>query len=451
MSLFGTSGVRGIVGQDITPSMLLSLGKAIGSALPLQSDVCMATDTRLSGDMLKSSLTAGILSTGVNVTHLGTAPTPLLAYITRALGFQTGIMITASHNPPQFNGVKLWNPSTIGYSPQQEKTVETIFLQKTFREAHWKQLGHIYTNATASETYFKDISNKIDVKTDLRVVIDPGNGAASHIASRLFRKLGIEVFPINDEPDGRFSSRPSEPREDTLQGTISYLQDEGADIAVCFDGDADRVVFCDRKGFLGYNEMISFLSHKVVEAVSGKVVATTVETGRLLDHAVAHHGASVVRGRVGDVAVAHLMQQHSACIGVEQVGVYIMPHMGMHPDSFYAALFLLNTIDTPEQIRDYIKTLPRLYFSKKSIPCPNELKEKVMKTIQPTAGELQPEELTMLDGIRLEFSDSWLLIRPSGTEPIIRVICESDSHSHMNQYQQEGVAMVTDALKEVES
>lgn len=441
--------MRGVVGEEITPHMFLALGKAIGTTLPLQSDVCMATDTRLSRDMLKTSLAAGILSAGVNVTHMGMVPTPILAYSTGVLGFRTGIMVTASHNPPQFNGVKLWNPSTMGYSPQQEKAVEDIFFTETFRKVNWKQLGHVYSNSTTPEIYFKTLSKKIKVKTDLKIVVDPGNGAASRIASRLFSEMGIEVLPINDEPDGRFPSRPSEPREDTLEETVSYLQDMGADLAVCFDGDADRVVFCDQEGFLGYNEMISFISHLVAEQSSGKVVATTVETGRLLDHAVAPHGATVVRGKVGDVAVAHLVQEHSACIGVEQVGVYIMPDIGMHPDTLYATLFLLKNIKSPQQIRNYIKTLPTLFFTKKGIPCPNELKEKVMEAVGQVVNELQPKEINLLDGIRLEFSDSWLLIRPSGTEPTIRILCESESKSRLEHHMKEGISMVEEALKGV--
>ena len=443
--------MRGVVGEEITPNMFLSLGKAIGTTLPMQSDVCMATDSRLSGDMLKTSLASGILSTGVNVTHIGIVPTPILAYSTGMLGFRTGLMITASHNPPQFIGVKLWNPSTLGYSLQQEKAVEEVFFAETFRTVDWNQLGHLYSNSNTPEIYDRILSEKIEVKTDLRIVIDPGNGAASRIASKLFKKMGIEIFPLNDEPDGRFPSRPSEPREDTLEGTVSYLQEVGADLAVCFDGDADRVVFCDSEGFLGYNEMISFISHLVAEQSPGKPVATTVETGRLLDHAVAPHESAVVRGRVGDVAVAHLVQEHSACIGVEQVGVYIMPDMGMYPDTLYASLFLLKNLESPSQIRDYLKTLPPLFFTKKSIPCPNNLKEKVMEKISQVNDELEPREINLLDGIRLEFPDSWLLIRPRGTEPTIRILCESESEPRLTHLVKEGISMVEEALKSVKS
>jgi phosphoglucosamine mutase len=449
--LFGTSGVRGVIGEELTSEFFLELGMALGTYLPEKSAVCVGSDSRLSGDMIKASLSAGILSAGANVTDLGIVPTPVLAFLTKELTFQTGIMITASHNPPQFNGVKLWNSSTIGYSRAQEEAIENLYFDKTYRTVSWEGLGQLTTNYTAREEYFKAIERRISVKTDLKVVVDPGNGAASRTATELFRRMGISVLPVNDEPDGNFPNRPSEPREDTLQATVEYLRETDADIAVCFDGDADRVVFCDQKGFLGYNEMISFISYKVVERSEQKTVATTVETGRLLDHAVQKAGGSVVRGRVGDVAVAHLMKEYSACIGVEQVGVYIIPDIGMHPDTLYTTLLLLQNIETPSEIRTFISSLPVMHFSKKGILCPNDRKEKVMKVIKPLVNTLSPDSVNLLDGIRCEFSDSWLLIRPSGTEPLVRVICESESRSRMETLLNEGVQMVENALKKVNS
>jgi phosphoglucosamine mutase len=451
MRLFGTSGVRGVVGEELTNEVALELGLAVGTILPVQSSVCIATDPRLSRDMLKAGITAGILSTGINVVDLGILPTPCLAWLTQKLAFAAGIMVTASHNPPQFNGFKLWNPSTIGYSRDQEEVIEKVYFEKTYRTAEWDNLGEMSTNYAAVEAYFETVKKKIPLKTDLKIVVDPGNGAASKIATDLFKKMGVSVLPLNDEPDGTFPSRPSEPREDTLEKTIQYLKDETADLAVCFDGDADRVVFCDRQGFLGYNEMIAFISYVAAEKAFNKVVATTVETGRLLDYAVAEAGGEVVRGRVGDVAVAHLMREHTACIGVEQVGVYILPEIGMHPDSLYATLYLLNKIKDPSEIHTFIASLPTMHFAKAGIPCPNPLKEEVMKAVASEIDVLEPESTNLLDGIRLEFSDSWLLIRPSGTEPLIRVICESESESRMETFLNEGKNIVQDALEKVNS
>ncbi|MBU7015171.1 MAG: phosphoglucosamine mutase [Theionarchaea archaeon] len=450
MRLFGTSGVRGVVNEEITTESTLNLGKAVGSSLPPDSQVCVATDPRLSRDMIKSSLTAGVLSAGVNVVDFGILPTPCLAFLTRELEMASGMMITASHNPPEFNGVKLWNPSTIGYSVEQEQYIERIYFDKAFRTAPWSSLGHMTKQENAHTHYFEAVKDKISVDTQLKVVVDPGNGAASGIASQLFEEMGISVLPINDVPDGRFPSRPSEPKEDTLKQTVQYLKDKKADLAVCFDGDADRVVFCDDRGFLGYNEMIAFISYLVVKESSRKVVATTVETGRLLDCAVGKAGGTVERGKVGDVHVAQLLKEKHACIGVEQVGVYVLPEIGMHPDSLYAALLLLEHIDHPHQIHQFIASLPTMYFAKSSIRCPNNRKEQLMSEVQSSLSQLSPENVSLLDGIRLEFTDSWLLIRPSGTEPVIRVLCESESLSAMETFLNEGNQIVEKALEKVD-
>ncbi len=445
--LFGTSGIRGVVGEELTSQMMLEVGMAIGTVLPVQSRVFVASDTRVSRDMMRASLSAGILSAGVNVTDLGVLPTPVLAYVTRELKGGAGIMITASHNPPQFNGVKLWNPSTIGYSREQEEEIEKIYFEKTFRKPSWEDLGQLETDYAAKEVYYEGIERKISVKTDLKVVVDPGNGAASQVARELFERMGVKVFPINDVADGTFPNRPSEPKEDTLTKTVQYVRDVRADIAVCFDGDADRVVFCDEKGFLGYNEMIAYISYLIVEKAQNKTVVTTVETGRLLDRAVEKVGGKVVRGKVGDVAVAELVKACNACIGVEQVGVYIIPEIGMHPDTLYAALFLLKNVEDPSKIREFMKTLPKMHFAKEGIPCPTDEKKNVMETVEKSIHTLDPEEVNLLDGIRLEYSDSWLLIRPSGTEPLIRVICESESEPKMKNLLTEGKKLVEDALK----
>jgi phosphoglucosamine mutase len=274
------------------------------------------------------------------------------------------------------------------------------------------------------------------------VVVDPGNGAASRFASDIFVNMGLNVIPVNDEPDGLFPGRSPEPREDTLQGTLDFLRQHNADLAICFDGDADRVVFCDKEGFLGFNEPIAFISRLAVRKTGKKKIATTVETGGLLDLAVKELGAEVVRGRVGDVAVAHLAQQLDAALGVEQVGVYIMPEVGYYPDSIFASLFLLSQLSDASEIRQFFQDIPRLFFEKARVSCPNELKESVMARVKEKAHILAPDEINTLDGLRLEFADSWMLIRASGTEPVIRVISESMSQKQTDELISKGRKLV---------
>jgi phosphomannomutase len=273
-------------------------------------------------------------------------------------------------------------------------------------------------------------------------VVDPGNGAASGFASWIFTEMGLTVLPINDEPDGHFPGRNPEPKEDTLQKTVAFLRDSKADLAVCFDGDADRVVFCDRDGFLGFNEPIAFISRLAVQDTGQKAVATTVETGRLLELATQDLGVKVFRGRVGDADVAHLARETNAAIGVEQVGVYIIPQVGYYPDSMFAALTLLSHINEAREIRAFFERIPALFFDKGRVTCPNESKVTLMTRVAQKAADFGAVSVSTLDGVRLEFGDSWMLIRASGTEPVIRVLAESASATRTRDLIDRGVKLV---------
>jgi len=444
--LFGTSGIRGVVNQDLSPDFCRRLALAIGTTLPQSSTVCIATDTRISRDIIKEAITAGLLSCGINVVDLGILPTPALALLTRESGFAAGIMVTASHNPPEFNGIKLFTENSLGYSQVQEAEIEKIYLNQKFRQGKG---GGLEQAQDMKQRYLSFIKGKLSLPEfnhQLKIVVDPGNGAASKFASDIFVQMGLDVIPVNDEPNGLFPGRSPEPKADTLQGTVNFLRQHNADLAICFDGDADRVVFCDKEGFLGFNEPIAFISRLAVKQTGKKKIATTVETGTLLDLAVKDLEVEVVRGRVGDVAVAHLAQELDAALGVEQVGVYIIPEVGYYPDSIFASLILLSQLSDAGEIRRYFQGIPRLFFEKAKVFCPDELKESVMTQVKEKAHLFAPAEIPIkigtLDGLRLEFPDSWMLIRASGTEPVIRVISESTSQTQTDELIGKGKKLV---------
>ncbi|MCJ7791506.1 MAG: phosphoglucosamine mutase [Dehalococcoidia bacterium] len=444
--LFGTSGIRGVVNQDLSPDFCRRVALAIGTTLPPASTVCIATDTRISRDVIKEAVSSGLLSCGINVVDLGILPTPALALLTRESGFAAGIMVTASHNPPEFNGIKLFTENSLGYSQAQEAEIEKVYFEQKFRQG---KRGTLEKAQDMKQRYLSFIKGKLSLpgfNHQLKIVVDPGNGAASKFASDIFVQMGLDIIPINDEPNGLFPGRSPEPKADTLQGTVNFLRQHNADLAICFDGDADRVVFCDKEGFLGFNEPIAFISRLVVKKTGKKKIATTVETGTLLDLAVKDLEVEVVRGRVGDVAVAHLAQELDAALGVEQVGVYIIPEAGYYPDSIFASLILLSQLSDAGEIRQYFHRIPRLFFEKAKVSCPGELKELVMAQVKEKAHLFAPDEIPIkigtLDGLRLDFPNSWMLIRASGTEPVIRVISESTSQTQTDKLIRKGKKLV---------
>ncbi|MDD1777647.1 MAG: phosphoglucosamine mutase, partial [Candidatus Helarchaeota archaeon] len=233
--LFGTSGVRGVVHKDLNIDLLYNLGQAIATNLPPHSWIIIANDTRKSRAVVKTAVEMGLIASGVHVLDVGTLPTPALAYVTRNAGVNAGIMITASHNPPEYNGVKIFSADGIGYNREHEKSIEQIYSRGIFRN----ESGSFQYAFDLQHSYFNYLKKQPDAAVfakKFRLVIDPGNGAASKYASDLFSALGLEVYPINDIADGAFPGRNPEPRADTLTKTYEFLKKKHADLAICFDG-----------------------------------------------------------------------------------------------------------------------------------------------------------------------------------------------------------------------
>ncbi len=461
MKLFGSSGIRGVVGEKITPELAIRVGSAFVETMGAER-IGLCRDPRLSGPMLINAVAAGAMAAGADVLDFGILPTSVLPYIVDNSDLEGGIVITASHNPPEFNGFKLWDRNGMTLSTGTEEEIERWIAEGTV-DTDWKETGTVLIDDTERhvDAYIDAVVKDVE-PAGIKVVVDAGNGAASGLATRIFQKAGFEVFPINDEPDGRYPGRGAEPKAATLQGTVEYLRKVDADIAVCFDGDADRVVFADRDGFLGYNEMIGYLSRLAIQkgGIGGgggtNTVVSTVETGRLLDLAVEDLGGSVMRGMVGDTHVARNLQDEGGVLGVEQVGHYIVPSMGYHPDVMLAPLFLLSNIDSVGEIREFFGGLPPLHYEKDGVDVPDEIKYDVVEKGAVVGNDavsrrFPDAELNTTDGLRLEVPGGWLLVRASGTQPMIRIIAESEEKDGMEALLDLGREIVSDGMNAVKN
>jgi phosphoglucosamine mutase len=427
--LFGTSGIRGVVGKDLNYELLWKVGRAIASSLNSTSNILIATDSRLTRDSVKAVVAMGLLSGGVNVIDAGILPTPILVFATVDIGLDMGIMITASHNPPEYNGVKLFTAEGIGYSYSQENEIERIYAEHNFLNAPFARFKRVDNIKTRYIEYLLAKFKQCGTTHRFRIGIDPGNGAASGIATEIFTAFGYSVITINDTPDGTFPGRSPEPKKETLENTYQFLKDNQLDLVICFDGDADRVVFVDQQGFIGFTESVAFLSYLAVKRSGKKKVAATIETGKFLDNALADMGVEVTRGKVGDVHVAHLMREIDAAIGVEPIGVYILPEFGFYPNSIAAALTLLTSIKDISEIRDFTNKIPPLYLGQHKISCTNDKKDSLKQLIIDNYKAFGSGTINTLDGLRMDFGSSWILVRPSGTEPVFRIIAESPSET----------------------
>lgn len=448
---FGTSGIRGVVGEVLTEDGCTRAGRALGTLLGQGARVCLARDTRVSGPEVAGWVAAGLVRSGAEVVDFGIAPTPAVGAITKNGGFAAGVMLTASHNPPEYNGIKVFDAEGIGLSREREIRVEQLIESGHFATG----AGSIRQDDTALERYLETVPPEVAraaAGSGLKLLVDPGNGAASGFARKVFERLGLRPTAVNDEPDGLFPGRGSEPSAAALHGTVAALRAGDADLAACFDGDADRVVFCDREGFIGLDESVAFVAYMKAFWRPRRSLATTVETGLLPHYALKDIGGCVIRGKVGDVAVAHLTRESQAVLGAETVGVYIFPETGLYPDSLMAVLHVLGMLSDPAGIRRFIASLPVLHLLKRKVPCPTALKSVVM---QRAGAVLQqsldvPAETTanLTDGVRLESPDAWVLVRPSGTEPVVRVTAESPDPARADRLALGAEAIVTRLVAE---
>ena len=412
MRLFGSSGIRGITNVDVTPELALNVAKAAGKGC---SDAVIARDPRVAGMMIEEAFAAGLMSVGCNVTQIGMVPTPTLAYA--ASNYSLGVMITASHNPAEYVGMKLWNPDGMAFDSQQQEGIEEAVELSKYLLAKWDGIGDINIYGNAVEDHIKAIMEHTGELQGIRVVVDCGNGAASVITPFLLQRLGCQVLALNSQPDGHFPARNPEPKEDNLGILMQTVKDCGADLGIAHDGDADRMMAVDDKGrFVGGDQLLAiFAAHEEADSI-----VVPVDTSMIVDDALPD--TRIIRSRVGDVYVAEAMKKEGAAFGGEPSGSWIFPRISFCPDGIYAAARLIEIMGT-RKLSEMVDELPVYQTRRIGIPCPDQQKEGAMVGI---AGELSSlGEVSTIDGIRVATENGWVLVRPSGTEPKIRVTAEA--------------------------
>lgn len=245
MRLFGTAGIRGPINSKVTPELALNVGKALGTYID-HGTVVVGRDARTSSVMLESAVVSGLLSSGVDVVRIGLVPTPMLAWATNKLG-NAGVMITASHNPPSDNGIKVFNERGIEFFLEQEEELEKIIFSKSYKVAPWDKIGNV-KDLDLREQYINEILDYVNHETKLKILLDMGNGAGSLITPYLLREMGAKVVTLNSHPDGYFPGRKSEPRYENIAYLSNLVRELGFDLAIAQDGDADRIAVFDEKG-----------------------------------------------------------------------------------------------------------------------------------------------------------------------------------------------------------
>ncbi len=426
--LFGTSGVRGIVNEFLTPELALKVGMAAASVSKAKTAI-VAADTRVTGPLIETALVAGLTACGVNTCNVGVLPTPVLAYLTKMLVADVGFMITASHNPPQYNGIKIFSNDSLSYADELQGTVEQRIAEGNFELADWRSIGKA-SYADESRRYVQMVRTAAKPKKAWRVVVDPGCGATYEIAPTILREIGCEVIALNAQPDGFFPARSSEPTKESLAGLSKVVKAMDADMGIGFDGDGDRIAFIDEKGeFVDFDQALAAFSAFAVRKNKGGKVVTTVEASMCIERMVEAAGGKVLRTKVGDIYVSELMKRENAVFGGEPCGAWVHPSYHFCPDGPLSAVLFLNALeDAGKGMSEFIGEVPVFLTLREKLPCGNELKSQVLSYVEKNVKSVFPawKDLSSIDGVRIALEDGWVLIRPSGTEPVIRVTVEGE-------------------------
>jgi phosphomannomutase/phosphoglucomutase len=426
--LFGTNGIRGLVNKELTPEMAIKVGSAIGTFFG-RKNLLIGYDARTSGPMLAEAVTAGLTATGCNMFSAGMSPTPALQYAVKNHKMDGGVIITASHNPPEYNGIKvIWNDG-IETSHEQETEIERIYFENTAVFAEWNKLGTTRELLDVNDEYVEAIKKHVNVakiaEKRYHVVVDAANSVGGLTAPILLRELGCKVTSINANIDGAFPGRLPEPRPENLKEIALTVKAVGADLGVAFDGDADRSIFVDENGeiYWGDKTFAVIEKHFLEENPHAKIVTPVSSSTLVKDIADAYKG-EIVWTKVGSVTVSHKMKELKAKLGGEENGgVFYGPHQAVRDGAMTTALILSVMAETGKKLSKLIAEQPQYFIEKGKVECPEDKKEKVLKKL---VEQVKGANVSTIDGVKLWFEDkSALLVRPSGTEPVYRLYAEA--------------------------
>ena len=438
--LFGTSGIRGKVDGEVTANLGLNVGKALATYLNGEGDVVIGYDTRTTNKMLENTITAGLVESGCNVLQVGMVPTPLVGYAVEKLDAVAGIMITASHNPSPYNGIKVWNKNGMAYTLAQEEEIEKIYYSGNFHEAGWDNVGTINFVEEIKQKYINDLLGMVNIKQGLKVVIDAASGAGSELSPIIFRMAGCEVITLNSQVDGFFPGRNPEPNAANLQDLMDVVVATGADIGIAHDGDADRMMAIDENGRISdFDKLLSIISKHMAEKSTGEdiKIITTVDAGVCMDEAVNNLGGEIIRTKVGDVAVAEVIIEEDAVFGGEPSGTWLHPDFCMCPDGILSGLRMAEIVSNKGSLSKLLDEIPSYPNIREKITCSKEDKISIMENMEKllidafaNIDSMSVSDVNTIDGVRLTFDDgSWVLVRPSGTEDYVRITLEAKNQN----------------------
>jgi phosphoglucosamine mutase len=430
--IFRAYDIRGVFGEDLTDEVATKLGVAFATFLGENKEVVVARDVRLSGETLRKALVSGLVS-GCNVTDIGVVPTPLIYFAINRLQKDAGIMVTASHNPPEWNGFKLFRRKGCIYGNDMEKIKQIA--KKIDPKRLGRKRGKLTSYKGIIQEYMDFVQNKIKIKKELRVVTDTANGTCGLLGPSLFKRLGCRVLALNENPDGTFPAHLPEPKEETLAELKEEVVKNGADFGVGYDGDGDRAVFVDEKGNLIPGDLtLLVFANDVLQRNKGGKIVYELSCSMAVEEYVKQHGGIPIVERVGHTFIMDKMNSENALLGGEKSSHFYFSECNGVDDATFASVRMAEILSkSSEKLSKIVDSLPKYpSIYEKNFGCPDDLKFQVIKKL---GAKFKNEGLKFLDidGVKLLNKDGWVLLRPSNTEPVIRISAEAKTEEKLKE------------------
>jgi len=433
-NIFRAYDIRGIFGINMNKKLVENLGKALGNFFGEGKTIAVGRDARLTGEIIEEAFIKGIVSTGCNVLKLGIVPTQVTYFSVPFLNLDGGVMITASHNPPDWNGFKLLKEKGKFIFGDELTQIKEQTLKGKFKKAPKK--GNISEYNKILEDYFNYATKKIKLRKSLKVVLDTGNGVAGKIARKIFEKVGCDVTVINEELDGNFTSRPSEPDEFSLEELARKVVEEKADFGAGFDGDGDRIMFVDDTGRVisSGSLIIMLFSDYLLKKNKGEKIVYDICASSAIEPFIRERGGIPIVTKVGHVFIKDTMAKENAIFGGESSNHFYFREMFNFDDGIFAGLKMAELLSNSEnKFSKMIDSLPKFFYkSEWNFDVPDRIKFKIIEKMKKDF-QKKGMKISDLDGVKVFFDDGWIVWRPSNTAPQIKAYVEAKSKEKFNE------------------
>jgi len=398
--------------------------------------------------MLLEGVAAGLLAQGNDVEDQGLITTPALEFMVKHTSSSAGVMVTASHNPPEYNGFKIVDSDGIEIPRSKEEKIEALIHRDKWGTSY--RPGQRLFKGDRIEPYFERLESQVLARAgieNLKIVIDTGNGVAALTTPKLLRKLGASVICINDVIDGEFPGRNSEPLPETLGSLSKIVREEKADLGIAHDGDGDRAIFVDETGTVQPGDRtLALIEDELLKSNPGAKIVTPINTSMVVSEIAKKGRGKLILTKVGSIEVSRTVLSVGALLGGEENGgIFYAPH---HPvrDGTMAAILVVNAITKNQRpLSKLLDRLPKFYMVKEKIPCSERGKDRVIKALM---AKLRGRISSSLDGFRVDMEGrGWVLVRASGTEPLLRLYAEGKTENTVQEILNEFRPLVMKAVK----